>query len=130
VWVEPHLYGGHALFIRRGGRGCFECAFDEEFLFEDRVIRDPHNFSMREAGCRSTYLPYSGLDANAFVASAIRFVVAAMNTSGSQLFSWTGDLKAARRAGIALGSKWEDASSFSSSVQVLVPRLSCKVCAV
>jgi hypothetical protein len=130
VWVEPHLYGGHALFIRRGGMECFECAFSEEFLFEERVIRDPHNFSMREAGCWSTYLPYSGLDANAFVAAAIRFVLTAMNTSGSQLFSWAGDLEAARREGIALGPKWENAPSFSSSVQVLDPKPSCKVCAV
>jgi hypothetical protein len=130
IWVEPHLYGGHALFIRRNGGGCFECAFDKEFLFKRRVLQNPHQFSMREAGCRSTYLPYGGLDANAFVAAVIRFLLSALNSSGNQLFSWTGDLEKARREGVALSPVWADAHSFTPSTQKLVPNPSCGGCAL
>ena len=129
VWVEPHLYGGHALFIRRRGGGCFECAFDNAFLFEHRVVQDPRNFSMREAGCRSTYLPYSGLDASAFVSAMIRFLLDAIDSSHNQLFSWTGDLESARRGGVTLGPEWVGASSFTSSVRNLTPKPLCPVCA-
>lgn len=130
VWVEPHLYGGHALFIRRRAGGCFECAFDAAFLFRHRVVQDPREFSMREAGCRSTYLPYSGLDASAFASSVVRFLLGAIDSSDNLLFSWTGDLKAARRKGVVLGSEWADSPAFTPSVRKLEPNPSCPVCAV
>ncbi|MDQ3802794.1 MAG: ThiF family adenylyltransferase [Acidobacteriota bacterium] len=129
VWVEPHLYGGHALFVRRGAGGCFECAFDEAFLFERRVVRDPRGFSMREAGCRSNYLPYSGLDANAFVSGVIRFILGAVDSPENQAFSWAGDLEAARREGVALCPEWAGAPPFTSAVRKLAPKPSCPVCA-
>jgi hypothetical protein len=130
VWVEPHLYGGHALFVRRRAGGCFECAFDESFLFGHRVIRDPRGFSMREPGCRSTYLPYSGLDANAFAPAVVRFTLGAMASQENLSFSWAGDLEAARRAGIALGPEWVDAPSFTPTVRKLALKPACPVCAV
>jgi hypothetical protein len=129
VWVEPHLYGGHALFIMKDNRGCFECAFDENFLFKRRIIKDTGQFSMREAGCRSTYMPYGGLYANEFVPAVVRFLLAAMGSSSeNRVFSWTGDLDAARHEGIALAQEWVAAPSFSSFTRTLEVNPTCTVC--
>jgi hypothetical protein len=129
VWVEPHLYGGHALFIKKNYPGCFECAFDQNFLFKQRIIKDTEQFSMREAGCRSTYVPYSGLYANEFVSAVIRFLLAAMGSPENSVFSWTGDLNDARHKGIALAQGWAAAPSFSSFTRSLEVNPTCAVCA-
>lgn len=129
VWVEPHLYGGHALFVTKGNGSCFECAFDKDLLFKHRVIKDTGQFSMREAGCRSTYVPYSSLYANEFVSAVVRFLINTVDRSENQILTWTGDLQAARHQGIAVVPEWESALSFSSFVRKLTPDPSCPVCA-
>lgn len=128
VWVEPHLYGGHALLVKKGKGGCFECAFDEMFLFKRRVIQDPEGFSMREAGCRSTYLPYSGLYAHQFVTAMIDFLLGAINSSENMIFSWTGDLETARHNGVTLSKEWTTAPSFSSFTRKIDTSSICPTC--
>lgn len=127
VWVEPHLYGGHALFLR-GERGCFECAFGDAFRFRHRVVDDGRGFSLREAGCRSAYMPYSGLHATEFVSAVVRFLLSAMDSPSNQVFSWAGDLKTARREGVVLSAEWAAAPSFSSLTKVLEADPACPVC--
>ncbi|MFL6333061.1 MAG: E2/UBC family protein [Pyrinomonadaceae bacterium] len=127
VWVEPHLYGGHALFLR-GGCGCFECAFGDAFRFRHRVVNDARGFSLREAGCRSAYMPYSGLHATEFISAVVRFLLGVMDSPSNQVFSWAGDLEAARREGVVLSDEWAAAPSFSSLTQVLEADPACMVC--
>jgi hypothetical protein len=128
IWVEPHLYAGHALLVRKGGRGCFECAFDDSFLFRYRVVTDPRGFSLREAGCRSTYVPYSNLYLSEFVSAAVRFLLQHWNNPKNQVFSWLGDLEAAKRSGVALGQDWASAHSFSSTTREIGSNHKCPVC--
>jgi hypothetical protein len=127
VWVEPHLYGGHALFLR-GGRGCFECAFGDAYRFSYRVVNDDRGFSLREAGCRTGYMPYSGLHATEFVSAVVRFLLGAIDSPSNLVFSWAGDLEAARRDGILLSPEWATAPPFSSLTRVLEADPACKVC--
>lgn len=128
MWVEPHMLAGHVLFLRRDQPGCFECAFDEHFRFKNRVLKNPAEFSRREAGCQSTFIPYSGLDAVQFVTTASRFLIRALETSENKIFSWIGDAENARARGIELGQQWESATSFSFSTTPLSPNPLCRVC--
>lgn len=128
VWVEPYLYGGHAVLIRREYPGCFECAFDDDLLFKTRVIHDPHGFTRRESGCQTTYMPYSGADAVQFAAALTRFLIAALNATENVVFSWSGDLDEARTAGIALQPEWEQAPSFTARQAPLVRSPACRTC--
>jgi len=128
MWVEPHLFAGHALFLRHNRAGCFECAFDENFHFNRRVLANPSSFSRREAGCQSTFVPYSGVDAVQFVAAATRFLINSLETSENRIFSWIGDIEKARRSGAGLEPEWEHASPFSAYTAALTPNRACPVC--
>jgi hypothetical protein len=128
MWVEPHLFAGHALFLRRNRAGCFECAFDENFHFRRRVLANPSSFSRREAGCQSTFVPYSGADAAQFVAAATRFLINSFESPENRIFTWIGDIEEARRTGAQLEPEWEHASPFSAHITVLTPSKSCPVC--
>ncbi len=105
--------------------GCFECAFDHGFHFNHRVLRDPDQFAKREAGCQSTFIPYSGLDTAQFVAAATRFLIESMRFSENRILSWIGDIDYARKNGFELEERWRSAQPFSSNVSVLVPNKSC-----
>lgn len=128
MWVEPHLLAGHALFLQRDQVGCFECAFDEHFHFKNRVLKNPASFSRREAGCQSTFIPYSGVDAMQFVSAATRFLIRALKSPQNSIFSWVGEIEEARARGVELEPQWEQASSFSSQTAELIPNTTCTIC--
>lgn len=128
MWVEPHLLAGHAVFLRRERAGCFECLFDDTFSFKHRVLKNPARFTRREAGCQSTFVPYSGVDAMQFVAAANRFLIRSLDCPDNKVFTWIGDIEEARASGVELERQWEHASPFSINTTVLVPSDMCPVC--
>lgn len=128
MWVEPHMFAGHALFLRRTQAGCFECAFDEHFRYKHRVLKNPALFSRREAGCQSTFIPYSGVDATQFIAAASRFLINALKTPENKIFTWIGDVEEARARGDEVEGQWEGAASFTTYTSVLSSSKVCRVC--
>lgn len=128
VWVEPYLYGGHAIYLHKDSPGCFECAFDDQFLFKYRVIQNPQRLSKREAGCQTTYVPYSGADAAHFVSALTRFLLSARDTSENLVFSWIGDLNGAKQEGLIIQPDWIIVDPFSIQVRTLQANPDCLVC--
>jgi hypothetical protein len=128
LWVEPHLLAGHALLLRRGQAGCFECAFDQQLRYRSRVLSNPASFTRREAGCQSTFIPYSGVDATQFIAAAARFLIQSLEGGGNRLFTWLGGVEEARASGVELEPQWHNAQSFSSTTTVLSSDPMCVVC--
>lgn len=128
MWVEPHLLAGHAVFLRRERAGCFECLFDEDFSFKNRVLKRPASFTRREAGCQSTFVPYSGVDVMQFVAAANRFLIRSLGCSDNRVFTWLGDIEEARAREVELQQHWEHASSFSIHTTELALNNMCLVC--
>ena len=127
MWVEPMMFAGHAVLVQRGS-GCFECAFDELLMFEDRVVGNPDAFSQRESGCQTTFIPYSGLDALEFTAQAVRFVLKYLHLDQSFLFSWIGDIDQIDESGGILQDRWKGTPAFSTHVKPLAPRRGCATC--
>jgi hypothetical protein len=128
VWVEPFLTGGHAVKILNPEPGCFECLFDGSMRFRHRIIREPQQFSRREAGCQSGYTPYSGDAVTEFAASVLRFSLRPEPDLANTLFTWCGDLDAARAENIDLRREYKDMSSFSSISRSITAPRSCPVC--
>lgn len=126
VWVEPFLYGGHAVYLGNNGPGCFECLFGEDFRFSHRVVSDPARFNMREAGCQSTYVPYSGADTVAFISACLRFLRSCEGSTENVALTWTGDLDAARAADVPLQPQYS--MPFSSLTRPVVPNHGCPAC--
>jgi ThiF family protein/E2/UBC family protein B len=127
MWVEPHMLAGHVAFIRRGF-GCFECVLDEAFRFRGRVVDNTDDFSRREAGCQTTFFPYSGLDVSEFVVQAVRFMMTQLQNDASSVFSWIGDIERAPLIGAELADDWKSSSPFSAHTKSIQPNSSCPVC--
>lgn len=129
LWVEPHLYGGHALYLGNpSGPGCYECLLDGTMRFSERVLLEPERFGRREAGCQTTYTPYSGSDMAAFVATAERFLTEHI-TAGTRenlLYSWAGDVGRARVQGIAVSGSYT--AAFTGQERPVAPRTDCPIC--
>jgi hypothetical protein len=127
VWVEPYLYAGHVLYVPGPGVGCFECTFNEDLQFSERVVLDPTAFIKRESGCQSTYVPYGGADLAMFVARTVRFI-ASVESDGAILLTWIGDLDHARQAGVKIAEQYHEAESFSVLVRPVPTRPNCSAC--
>lgn len=93
MWLEPYGLAGHVLVLNKP-QDVFQDMFDDELSFRNRVVLNPGDFYEREAGCQSTYVPYSGrtprssslifLQGGADFATADDCLVAAMQRSPAQ----------------------------------------------
>lgn len=63
LWVEPFLIGAHCIFIQPGHNISFKGLFPDGFfkynIISEAEYKDPlREFTFKEAGCQSSYLPY------------------------------------------------------------------------
>lgn len=59
VWVEPYAIAGHGILLNKP-MDVFAELFDRQTLeYRYGVLERPEQYSMREAGCQSSYMPYS-----------------------------------------------------------------------
>ena len=66
MWLEPYGLAGHALVLNKS-QDVFQDLFNDDLTFRNCAVINSSNFYKREAGCQSTYIPYSGADAQKFV---------------------------------------------------------------
>lgn len=99
LWVEPHLAGGHCLFLPPNTKP-YTSYFSDTLLSKYNVISSqyyncPNNgLTLRESGCQTTYIPYSANNLIAFL-SSIYPKIADIIESKSQVpkyFVWIGNL--------------------------------------
>jgi|GEM_PF-1158979 len=126
LWVEPYVCAGHAILIQDVKQSCFECAFDDEFLFVKRVVTNAKRLVKREAGCQSSFVPFSGIDAQQYVSRVLRFLLMPFDNNANSLFSWYGDLAEARENGALLADEYALVPSFSSRVIDLQSTSTCR----
>jgi hypothetical protein len=109
LWVEPYLSAGHLLYLHPGDR-VYTDYFDSEGYFNQNVIKSEEYrtgnplLSLREAGCQSTYVPYSQSNVCEYLAAAFPVIrnVIENGTEKSFAFTWIGDLQPLRDLGIQL----------------------------
>ncbi|BDI31493.1 hypothetical protein CCAX7_35440 [Capsulimonas corticalis] len=128
VWVEPHLVGAHAVYLGHPTEGCLECLLGSDLEYVPRIIENPSQFSLREAGCQSTYMPYGGTDVQDFVSTLTRFLRGMVGSRKNVRFTWFGDLDAARNQGVAISRLYDDQVSFTSQIYPIFARQDCGVC--
>lgn len=118
LWVEPYLSGGHCLFLHPGD-GRYNDFFDDDQLFKRNVIHpdEYHNgnqlFTLREAGCQTTFMPFSGLDMTEFLAAILPSILRVIETGDTKSFAltWTGNLDRLHRMSIKISEFGESSSS-------------------
>lgn len=114
LWVEPYALGGHALVIKKS-QDLFEELFDKStFEFCYPLISNASTLLKREAGCQSTYMPYSGFYLQMFISCIIEKIMTdTLHKKGNHLVSWCGKLSACAEYGVQLTSLAMPASDFT-----------------
>ncbi len=97
LWVEPYLCGGHCLYIDPKNSNYFD--FFENDLFRYNVISNKEyinnntKLSLKEAGCQTSYVPYSASSLVGFLSAVFPFVTSIINANDgiSKSITWIGD---------------------------------------
>jgi hypothetical protein len=114
IWVEPYLCGGHCLYLHPSNPE-FEKYFEDDF-FRFNVIdcgeykSGNEKLSLREAGCQTTYVPYSGTNVISFISSLFPYISSIIDFSKteSKSFSWLGNIEVINEMGIKISNYYSD----------------------
>lgn len=93
IWVEPYMLGGHAVYIKKP-QNVFNEVFDKNTLeFKFPVVKDGIRFLKREAGCQTTYMPYSAFLMNQFVYRVLEHILDSLwEDEKNYLITWCGNI--------------------------------------
>lgn len=98
LWVEPYLVAGHCVFIHPDQSEINY--FDENGLFKFNVISaddymNPElNISLNEGGCQTSYIPYSNMNVQMFLAALFPLLVKILKSDEkkTKAFTWIGSI--------------------------------------
>ncbi|KRE48384.1 ThiF family adenylyltransferase [Paenibacillus sp. Soil724D2] len=115
VWVEPYLAGAHAVYVDPQNEGSLRDLFDEHHRFIQSVLENPGQYSKREAGCQSSYVPYGVNEVKRFISDLTILIheIESGRISENMLFTWLGDLKLQRSCGRKIAGRWAVAENYS-----------------
>lgn len=121
IWVEPFLLGGHAIIVQNK-QDIESLIYDEKYRFKYSILVDGEKYTKKEAGCQSTYIPYSAFEARQFVYNFMDYFYnnhMINETKGNYLFSWCGNLKWARKENMMISDAWLSKSKRTVSIKRL-----------
>lgn len=103
MWLEPFVFAAHALVVNKP-QDIMSDYFNAELSFYKPIVANAQSLFQRDAGCRSTYMPYSGLDVQSFLLDFLRDWQKGMmgNSDANYHFVWFGRLSDAENLGARL----------------------------
>lgn len=115
IWVEPYLSAGHCLYLYPGSK-TYSDFFDENQLFKYNIIDHTEyissnpNLLIKEAGCQTTFMPYSQSSVTSFLSAIFPEIKRIINQSSteSQAFSWIGNLNHIQELGIKIATRYSE----------------------
>jgi len=130
LWMEPLGVGGHVLFISADNGGCFNCCFNREGQFLYQIAAKDQTFSKREAGCQTTYFPYSSVEVEHFISVVCRWIlrVTGDKEKRSSLFTWLGSLEEFTSLGFKVSDRYVTDSSYTTIEKEIVTNRECELC--
>jgi hypothetical protein len=117
IWVEPYMAGGHCVFLNGKDGTTFDSLFSDCFYQFNVISAEDYkrkDFSLREAGCQTSYTPYDNTALMSFLARLFPELVVILHASNpaSCRFTWTGDLDAIQKLGITISTFARHLNSF------------------
>jgi hypothetical protein len=117
IWVEPYLSGGHCLFLYPGSNS-YKSYFTDDGLFKFNIIDNNEYISnnpilsIKEAGCQTTFTPYSQSSVTLFLAAIFPEIneIIVSDLKKSQAFSWKGNLEYLGQNNIAINKIYNKVS--------------------
>ena len=117
MWVEPFAIAGHALVLNKP-QDIYSELFTEEFTFTKNIVLNGEKYYKREAGCQSTFMPYSGLDVKDFSISFAKYFTSEKCDSNKNYhFIWIGNIESAKEHGIELSEKADNFEEYHSYIE-------------
>ena len=105
LWVEPYLAGGHCVYVRPG-EARLASLFEGDRYAHDVISASEHEsrqFTRREAGCQTTFVPYADVYVRQFLAAIFPHVLDALQSDvPSFRLRWTGDIDLVRQVGVSV----------------------------
>ncbi len=119
LWVEPYLLGGHCLYVHPEKKVLENCIF-EDYLYLYNVISSSEykinnpSLSKNEAGCQTSYAPYSENDLVLFLSGIYKEInnIIKNNQKKSIAIRWTGNINIADELKIALNTNVDKPYSY------------------
>lgn len=121
LWIEPYAIGGHCVFIHpddkitladlyKGHMYRFNIIEPAEYVKSNPIL------SKQEAGCQTSYTPYSGNDVILFLSSIYKWLnhIIQNNSKQSMVMQWTGNINIAKGLGLAINAPYTTNKSFSN----------------
>jgi hypothetical protein len=139
TWVEPYGIGGHALLVRPGERGCFECLYTPPApsaapLSNRAAFAGPpppgRSYGKALSGCGSLFTPYGSADALQTALLAVRLGVRAITgmEGESPLLSWQGDAAAFEEAGFSVTARHRRSTAELERQRYAYVSARCPIC--
>ena len=118
IWLEPYGVAGHALVLNDPS-GLEELPFGEDLTYSDSLVLNADELTKREAGCVSTYMPYSGSDALIFVNTFLKVFTEKMSDRGNYCFDWYGGISSSGQYPVKLRDDAYAHADYSCEVRKL-----------
>ena len=122
MWIEPFSLAAHAIVLNVP-QDIHGSLFDEWMQYKDRVVKNSADLYISEAGCSATYMPYSGLDTQAFAIEFVRTFFSKINKgwnkNNNYHFVWIGALSSAKKYGAEISEKWQGTPDYTSGIEVI-----------
>lgn len=114
LWVEPYSLGGHAILIKKPQdlyKEIFDCSTLE---YKYSIVRNGTNYLKREAGCQSTYMPYSGFLLQQFIYRVVDCLMTdCWKKKGNYRITWCGKMSKARKLNVEICEAYESIEDYS-----------------
>lgn len=105
LWLEPHLVGGHCIYIHPDDN-YYETLFNENLEFKFSVVDmgKSKKLSKKEAGCQSSFTPYSLTNVLTFLGALYPRITNLIRSSikSSTSFTFRGDISELDGLGVGL----------------------------
>lgn len=121
MWMEPYSLAAHAIVLNKPQDLYRTELYDSDTQFARRLVLNASRLYKRDAGCNSMFMPYSGLDTQAFVIEFVRryFEEYRHRPDSNFLFSWIGGVSKAQEYGAILSEGWKGVPEYSSYSEVI-----------
>lgn len=120
VWVEPYALGGHAIILNKQQDNIEQCIYDDNWKLKNRVLENPEKFTKKEAGCQSTFVQYSGFEADFFIRELLDNIINGKLLNDKNYFiTIAGKIDWARENQIEVTSKWLSAKNRTVNIEEL-----------
>jgi len=122
-WVEPYAIGGHCLFLHPEDKITLDNLY-QGHLYRLNIVA-PFEYinsnpvlSKQEAGCQTSYTPYSGNDVILFLSAIYKWMndIIQNKLKISMAIQWTGNINFAKELGLTINEPYAQNEAYTSNL--------------